>query len=154
MRFFFHIHPAYHGTGGRVTYISADWSELRLEIPHNWRTRNYVGTIFGGSLYGAVDPMFMIMLIQRLGPDYIVWDKAATIQFKKPGNCKLYACFNITDDEVQFIQEELKNTQSMDRVYRLDITDREGNIFAKVEKTIYIRKKNKIPDTLIVNATG
>ncbi len=143
MRFFFHIHPAYHGTGGRVTYISADWSELRLEIPHNWRTLNYVGTIFGGSLYGAVDPMFMIMLMKRLGPDFIVWDKAATIHFKKPGNCKLFACFEINDDEVKFIQEELKSTLSMERVYQLDITDREGNIFAKVEKTIYIRKKNK-----------
>jgi acyl-coenzyme A thioesterase PaaI-like protein len=143
-RLFFQIHPAYHGTGGRVKYISADWSELRLEIPLNWRTRNYVGTIFGGSLYGAVDPMFMIMLIRRLGPDFIVWDKAATIQFKKPGKCKLFARFEVTDEEVQFIQEKLKSTRSIDRVYQLDITDREGSINAQVEKTIYIRKKKKV----------
>jgi acyl-coenzyme A thioesterase PaaI-like protein len=141
MRFFFRIHPAYHGTGGRVTYISADWSELKLEIPHNWRTRNYVGTIFGGSLYGAVDPMYMIMLIQRLGPEYIVWDKAATIQFKKPGKFKLYACFKITEEEVQFIQQELKSGQSMERVYQLDITDLEGKVYVKVAKTIHIRRK-------------
>jgi len=141
MRLFFHIHPAYHGTGGRVTYISADWSELKLEIPLNWRTRNYVGTIFGGSMYAAVDPMYMIMLIQRLGPDYVVWDKAATIQFKKPGKCKLYACFEITDGEVQFIKQELKSTQSMDRFYQLDITDLKGDVYAKLDKTIYIRKK-------------
>jgi len=143
MRLFFRIHPAYRGTGGRVTYISADWSELKLEIPHNWRTRNYVGTIFGGSLYAAVDPMYMIMLIQRLGPDYVVWDKAATIQFKKPGKCKLYACFEITDEEVQFIQQELKKAKSMDRVYQLDITDLNGEVYAKVDKTIYIRKKDQ-----------
>jgi len=141
MRLFFHIHPAYHGTGGKVTYISADWSELILEIPLNWRTRNYVGTIFGGSLYGAVDPMYMIMLIQRLGPEYVVWDKAATIQFRKPGKCKLYASFKVSDEEVVFIRDELKSAQSVDRVYQLDITDFEGNIFAIVEKTIYIRKK-------------
>ena len=141
MRLFFQIHPAYHGTGGRVTYISADWSELKLEIPHNWRTRNYVGTIFGGCLYAAADPMYMIMLIQRLGPEYIVWDKAATIQFKKPGKCKLYACFEITDDEVQLIQQEVKSAQSLNRVYHLDITDLKGEVYAKVDKTIYIRKK-------------
>jgi len=116
---------------------------LKLEIPHNWRTRNYVGTIFGGSLYAAVDPMYMIMLIQRLGPDYVVWDKAATIQFKKPGKCKLYACFEITDEEVQFIQQELKKAKSMDRVYQLDITDLNGEVYAKVDKTIYIRKKDQ-----------
>ena len=141
MRLFFHIHPAYHGTGGRVTYISADWSELKLEIPHNWRTRNYVGTIFGGSLYGAVDPMYMIMLIQRLGPDYIVWDKAATIHFKKPGKCKLYASFEITNEEVQIIKQELKSSRSMERIYHLDITDKEGKVYVMVDKTIYIRKK-------------
>ena len=141
MRLFFHIHPAYHGTRGRVTYISADWSKLKLEIPHNWRTRNYVGTIFGGSMYAAVDPMFMIMLIQRLGPEYVVWDKAATIQFKKPGKCKLHACFEITDEEVMLIKQELKSTPSLDRVYQVEITDLKGGVYAKVDKTIYIRKK-------------
>jgi len=141
MRLFFRVHPAYHGTGGRVTYISADWSEVKLEIPHNWRTRNYVGTIFGGSLYGAVDPMYMIMLIQRLGPEYIVWDKAATIQFKKPGKCKLFAHFEIGDEEVRSIHQELESGRSLERVYQIDITDLEGTVYAKVEKTIYIRRK-------------
>jgi hypothetical protein len=141
MRLFFFIHPAYHGTGGRVTYIAADWSVLKLEIPHNWRTRNYVGTIFGGSLYGAVDPMYMIMLIQRLGKDFVVWDKAATIQFKKPGKCKLYACFEITNEEVQFIQQKLKSDRSLERIYHLDISDLEGEVYVQVDKTIYIRKK-------------
>lgn len=143
MKLFFRIHPAYHGTGGRVTYISGDWSELRLEIPHNWRTRNYVGTIFGGSMYGAVDPMFMIMLIQRLGPDYIVWDKAATIRFKKPGKSKLTACFEVPDEEVNLIKEELKDRRSLDRLYSLDLLDPDGEVVAQVEKTIYIRRKNQ-----------
>ena len=141
MRIFFRIHPAYHGTGGRVTYISADFSEVKLEIPLNWRTRNYVGTIFGGSMYAAVDPMYMIMLIQRLGPDYVVWDKAATIQFKKPGDRKLYASFEIGDEEVEWIKEELERTRSLDRVYQVDLKDGRGEVYAKVEKTIYVRRK-------------
>ena len=81
MRWGFNVFPAYRGTGARVTYISADWREVRVALPLSWRTRNYVGTIFGGSLYGAVDPMYMIMLIRILGPGYTVWDKAATIRF-------------------------------------------------------------------------
>src|SRR5271155_5915288 len=83
--------PAYFGTGGRLTYIADDWREVRVEIPLTVRTRNYVGTIFGGSMYGAVDPIYMLMLIRRLGPDYLVWDKAATIEFKKPGRETLHA---------------------------------------------------------------
>lgn len=84
-RWGFNCFPAYRGTGGRVTYIAADWREVRIKLPLNWRTRNYVGTTFGGSLYGAVDPFYMIMLIKLLGPDYIVRDKAAAILFRKPG---------------------------------------------------------------------
>lgn len=124
-----------------MTYISSDWSEITLVIPLNLRTRNYVGTIFGGSMYGAVDPMFMIMLIERLGSEYVVWDKAATIRFKKPGNCKLFAHFIIQDEELKFIREVLISKRSLDRVYMVDLKDAKGNIYATVEKTIYIRKK-------------
>lgn len=141
MRLFFYVHPAYHGTGGRIKYIASDWSEVRLVIPLNWWTRNYVGTIFGGSMYGAVDPIFMIMLIQRLGRDYIVWDKAAMIQFKKPGKYKLYAHFLVPDEEISYIQDELKTKRSVDRVYIVDLKDAEDIVYATVEKTIYIRKK-------------
>ena len=74
MRWKFNSFPAYRGTGARVTYIAADFREVRIRLPLSWRTRNVVGTIFGGSMYGAVDPIFMIMLIRLLGADYVVWD--------------------------------------------------------------------------------
>jgi hypothetical protein len=72
--------PVYRGTGGRLKYIAEDWSEIKLVLPLSWRTRNYVGTIFGGSIYSAVDPIYMLMPIRRLGPEFIVWDKSS-IQF-------------------------------------------------------------------------
>ena len=95
LRLLFNVFPAYRGTGARVTYIAEDFSEVRVKLPLSWRTRNYVGTIFGGSIYGAVDPMYMIMLIKLLGSDYIVWDKAASIRFRKPGRTTLFATFKI-----------------------------------------------------------
>ncbi|HWQ03642.1 MAG TPA: DUF4442 domain-containing protein [Candidatus Nitrosotenuis sp.] len=133
--------PCYRGTGGRVTYIAHDWSEIRVKLPLNWRTRNYVGTIFGGSLYGAVDPHFMLMLIQRLGPDFIVWDKAATIRFKKPGRGTLFARFEISDAEVQAIRALLRDLPSVDRIYTVELADAAGVVHATVEKTVYIRMR-------------
>ena len=88
-RWGFNLFPAWRGTGARVTYVADDWREVRVRLPLSWRTRNYVGTIFGGSLYGAADPIYMIMLIKVLGPGYVVWDKAATIRFRKPGTATL-----------------------------------------------------------------
>src|SRR6266540_3681853 len=140
MRWGFNFFPAFRGTGARVTYISGDFREMRVELPLNWRTRNYVGTIFGGSLYGAVDPLYMILLIKILGPGYVVWDKAATIRFLKPGRATLYARFSIDEEEIQTIHRLLETAPSIDRIYRVELADAAGTVHAEVEKTIYIRK--------------
>jgi acyl-coenzyme A thioesterase PaaI-like protein len=140
MRWGFNFFPAYRGTGARITYMSADFREVRVRLPLSWRTRNYVGTIFGGSLYGAVDPIYMIMLIKILGPGYIVWDKAATIRFRRPGRTTLFARFLIEEQEIRTIRELVEGNPSIDRVYRVDLVDAAGAVCASVEKTIYIRK--------------
>jgi hypothetical protein len=141
MRWGFNLFPAFRGTGARVTYIAGDYREVRVKLPLNWRTRNYVGTIFGGSFYGAVDPHYMIMLIKILGPGYVVWDKAATIRFKKPGRGTLYARFLISDEEIAEIRRLLETEPSIDRVYAVELKDADGVVHAVVDKTIYIRRK-------------
>ena len=141
LRWLFNFFPAYRGTGGRVLYIAADYREVRVKLPLSWRTRNYVGTIFGGSMYGAVDPMYMIMLIQLLGRDYVVWDKAATIRFRKPGRTTLFATFRIDDAELELIRNRTANGEPLDRTYNVDLVDAEGVVHASVEKVIYIKRK-------------
>jgi acyl-coenzyme A thioesterase PaaI-like protein len=125
----------------RLKYVAKDFREIRLEVPLNWRTRNYVGTIFGGSMYGAIDPICMLMLIKNLGPSYIIWDKAATIRFKKPGRSTLKASFKLDQKEIDLIRDELLKADSIERIYDIDLTDENGTTCATVEKTIHIRKK-------------
>ena len=141
LRWGWNLFPAYRGTGGRVTYVASDFREVHVRLPLSWRTRNYVGTIFGGSLYGAVDPIYMIMLIKILGPDYVVWDKAATIRFVRPGRTTLTARFRVNDEEVRAIRAELETADSVDRVYRVELIDAEGRVHAEVDKTIYVRRR-------------
>jgi acyl-coenzyme A thioesterase PaaI-like protein len=139
-RWGFNLFPAWRGTGARVTYIASDWREVRVRLPLSRRTRNYVGTIFGGSLYGAADPIYMIMLIRCLGPGYTVWDKAATIRFKKPGRSTLFARFVLEEGELEAIRRILQTAPSTDRVYTVNLADEHGVIHAMVEKTIFVRK--------------
>lgn len=143
MRWGFNLFPAFRGTGARITYISGDFREVHVKLPLNWRTRNYVGTIFGGSLYGAVDPHYMIMLIKILGPGYVVWDKAATIRFKKPGRGTLYARFLISEEEIAEIRRLLETEPSIDRVYRAELKSVDGVVHAVVDKTLYIRRDTR-----------
>ena len=140
MRWKFNFFPAFRGTGGRITHIAADMREIRIEVPLSWRTKNYVGTIYGGSMYGAVDPIHMVMLIILLGRDYIVWDKVATIRFRKPGRMTLFATVRIEDEELDAIRAAVANGP-IDRTYTVDLVDAEGVPHATIEKTIYIRKK-------------
>ena len=106
-----------------------------------------MGTIFGGSLYGAIDPFYMLMLIKILGPEYIVWDKAATIQFKRPGKGTLVARFVIDKNDPEEIRKLLQTEHSINRTYQVDLTDSDGIVCASFEKMIYIRRKNVLSKT-------
>ncbi len=141
LRWKFNLFPAYRGTGARVTYIAADFREVRVRLPLSWRSRNYVGTIFGGSLYGAVDPIYMIMLIRLLGPEYVVWDKSAEIRFLKPGRSTLHATFTIDDEELEAIRQATEEGP-VDRTYNIELVDDASVSHAAVTKTIYIRRKS------------
>jgi len=138
-RLAFNLWPCYRGSGGHVAFIAADWSEVRVRLPLSWRTRNYVGTIYGGSMVSAVDPFFMIMLIHRLGPGYQVWDKASSIRFRKPGRTTLTASLALPSGEEEAIREGLQGARSVDRTYRIELVDAAGLVHAEVEKVVNVR---------------
>jgi acyl-coenzyme A thioesterase PaaI-like protein len=142
LRWGFNLFPAYRATGARVEYVAHDFREVRIRLPLRLRTRNYVGTIFGGSMYGAVDPVYMLMLIRTLGPEYVVWDKSASIRFRKPGRSTLYARFTLDEAELDAIRVATADGASTDRVYRVELADAEGTVHAEVEKTLYVRRKD------------
>ena len=140
-RWKFNFFPAYRGSGARLTYISDDYHEIRVKIPLNWRTRNYVGTIYGGSMYSGIDPIYMLMLIKILGGGYVVWDKAAMIRFKRPGKETLFAEFLLMQEEIDEIKAKLETEKSIDRIYNVELADKNGKVHALIEKTLYIAKK-------------
>jgi len=117
-------------------YRSAD-GEMRLR-PWN---RNYVGTHYGGSLYSMTDPFYMLMLMENLGRDYIVWDKAASIRFRKPGKGTVRAEFRLTEQQLDEIRGRLASQEKYEPVFQIEVRDEAGNLIAEVEKVIHIRRK-------------
>lgn len=146
-RWYFNWFPAYRGTGARVEYIAADWREVRIRIPLSWRTRNYVGTIFGGSLYGAIDPIYMLMLIKTLGPEFTVWDKAATIRFLRPGRTTLFATFLLTPEVTQEVRETAMARGRVERDFEIQLVDAAGTVHATSTKTIHVRWRARQTDS-------
>ncbi|MDR3607808.1 MAG: DUF4442 domain-containing protein [Oligoflexia bacterium] len=143
MRFFFNIYPPYFGSGIKVEKIASDYKYLRVALKLRFYNRNYVGTQFGGSIYSMTDPHFMFLLINNLGSDYVVWDKAARIEFVKPGRAHLIAEFRINDELLATIKEKTKTGEKY--VFDLPVTvhDINGQVIAEVFKTLYVRRKRE-----------
>ena len=142
LRFFLNLYPPYLFTRTRVKSISADWRECVVELKKSWLTRNYVGTTFGGSLFAATDPFLMLMLIQILGiKDYIVWDKSAEIEYRRPVKSTITFRFRITDQDLAKIHGDLEKEGKSLPQFEIEGIDREGTACVKVRKTLYIKKK-------------
>jgi len=135
------MYPPYLGAGVRVTELADDFKTVRVEMPLRFYNRNYVGTHFGGSLYSMCDPFYMLMLINILGPEYIVWDKAATIRFKRPGKGVVKAVFQLSDEQIAAIKAAADTQGKVEPQFQVTVTDSDGNVVAEIDKLLYVRKK-------------
>jgi acyl-coenzyme A thioesterase PaaI-like protein len=137
----FNLFPAFRGTGARVVYIGENLRSIRIKLPLNWRTKNIYGTLFGGAMYAATDPLYAILIKVGLGPGYIVWDKAGAIRYRRPGRAALYAECSISDAELQDLRARLETEPSVDLDYEIPLVDGDGVVHAVVMKTIYVARK-------------
>jgi hypothetical protein len=135
------LFPTYRRTGGRAIFIATDLSDVHIRLKLGWGTKNYVGTMFGGSLASAADPIYMIQLMRILGNEYVVWDKSSSIRFKRPGDRTLYIRFLITDELLASIKERVLTEQEFDIELSTDWVDKEGTVYATVGKVLYIASK-------------
>lgn len=133
------IWPPLLGAGIRVRWRSARAVDVEMKL-RPWN-RNYVGTHYGGSLYSMTDPFYMLMLMENLGRDYIVWDKAAHIRFRKPGKGKVRAEFRLSDEQLDEIRDKLATQEKYEPTFLVEVKDESGDVVAEVQKVLHIRKK-------------
>jgi acyl-coenzyme A thioesterase PaaI-like protein len=133
--------PPFLGMGIRIQHIAPDLKAVDVEMKLRFWNANYVGTHFGGSLFAMTDPFYMLMLMANLGRDYIVWDKAATIRYRKPGKGTVRAEFRLSGSQIDDIREKLKTLPKYEPVFTVEVKDGAGVVIAEVEKVIHVRKK-------------
>jgi acyl-coenzyme A thioesterase PaaI-like protein len=137
MRFY----PPYLGAGIRIAEVSEDLRAITVEMDLTAWNRNYVGTHFGGSLYAMCDPFYMFMVIQAMGPDYVVWDKAASIDFLKPGRGRVTARFELPEERLDQIRAEVAANGKSHPRFEAAIRDQAGDVVARVGKVLSVRPK-------------
>ena len=137
------LYPPYLGAGVKVTYISEDWKELHVSMSLRWFNRNAVGTHFGGSLYSMIDPHLMLLLMQLLGKEYLVWDKSADIEFVKASKKKVTSVLKVSNEDLKVIRRRTINGEKYFSNFIVEIRDEDDDLVAKVNKTIYVRRKKQ-----------
>ena len=137
----FNWFPAWRATGGRVVEVSKDLRRIVVALPLKRGTRNAVGTIFGGSLFATTDGLHPTLLALHLGHDYIVWDKAGAIRYRKPARTTLFAEFSIDDAEIAVVRETVAEIGECERTYTVELRDAQGVVHTEVERTVYVASK-------------
>ncbi len=135
--------PPFLFGGVRLLDISDDWRSARVRLKLRWYNRNYVGTQFGGLLFAMTDPYWMIMVMECLGPDYIVWDKAAKIEFISPGRSDVYAQFQVRDQDLDELRVAAAGGDKVLRWFTVDVRTAEDVLVARVQKQLYVRLKTR-----------
>jgi acyl-coenzyme A thioesterase PaaI-like protein len=143
MRHIMNLWPPFLGAGIRVTRLQPDWRAIDVEMKLRFWNANFVGTHYGGSLYSMADPFYMLMLIHNLGPDYIVWDKSASIRFRKPGKGKMRASFRLSEEQIEAIRRQLQTAEKVEPAFTVQVTDEAGDLVAEVQKLLHVRTKSR-----------
>ncbi|MFK7833288.1 MAG: PaaI family thioesterase [Winogradskyella sp.] len=138
----FNWSPMYKRTTAKLIEVSDDLHYVKIRIKLNWKNRNYAGSLFGGSMLAATDPIYMIQLIQILGEDYVVWDKAVEARYKKPAKSTIYGEFIFTSEDIKQIKQLVSTQKETDFIKTMSLVDQNQNIIATFNKTLYIADKS------------
>jgi hypothetical protein len=137
------FYPPLWGAGIRVASHAHDWSSVVIEMKERWWNRNYVGVHYGGSLYSMCDPWFMLILMKQLGDEFVVWDKAASIRFRRPGKGLLRASFHIPSETIAEVKRQTLLNGVYEPTFKVNVIDREGKVVASVEKVLHVTAKRR-----------
>jgi acyl-coenzyme A thioesterase PaaI-like protein len=141
MRRMLNIWPPFLFSGITVLDVSRDFRSAKVRLKKKPLTSNYVGTLFGGSLFSMTDPFFMIMAMKNLGDRYIVWDKRGEIEFISPGKETVFANFAISEEELTEIKVEVEKSGKYLKWFEVELKTADGTVVARVKKQIYFREK-------------
>lgn len=139
----FNLSPMYRRSTGKIISVSEDLLTIKIKLPLSYKNRNYVNSIFGGSMFSAVDPIPMVQLMNLLDDNYIIWDKSAEIFFKRPAKENLFAEFTYASEELENIKKQVSQENEIEIIKETFLTNEDKTVtFCKVQKTIYIADKN------------
>lgn len=141
LRAVLNVWPPYWGTGISVREVDPGWRRMVVQMKQRFYNMNAFGTHFGGSLYAMCDPHYALLLVPLLGRGYVVWDKAAAIDFLKPGSGTVTAVFDWSEEQLAEILARTAQGEKFEPRRTLEVKDAAGAVVARVHKTLHVRRR-------------
>lgn len=140
-RLVMNLWPTYRFAGIRIERIAPDWTAVDVRLRVRGLARNAVGTAFGGSLFAMGDPFLMLMAMRQLGPEYVVWDKQASIDFVKPGRGTVRGHFRLGPGDVETMRKATADGDKHLPWFEDVLVDESGDVVARLRRQLYVRRK-------------
>lgn len=141
VRFALNWWSPFRGAGIRVRHIGPDFRSAMVEMRLRSFSRRQAGTHAGGSLYAMTDPFFALMLQANLGAEYMVWDKAGSIEHVAPARGRVWARLELGEADLDHVARMTEAGDKHLHLFKVDIKDDDGMVVARVEKLVYVRRK-------------
>ena len=131
-------------SGIRITHLADDFTRIRAKLA-GWRsTQNLHGSQFGGSLFAMTDPIYSLMLNGIFHGRCYVWDKAAEIEFVKPGRGAVYLDCSISREEIAAIEAAIAGGGKYLPEFTVRLYDDHGDTVDLVRRVVYVRLKKEL----------
>jgi acyl-coenzyme A thioesterase PaaI-like protein len=143
-RWLVNLWPPFLAAGIRVLAVAPDWRWVHVRLRRHFFNANYVGTHFGGSLFAMTDPFWMIMVMENLGRDYLVWDKAAEIEFVAALKGDVFAEFRLEPAVLEELRTAAAGGEKVLRWFEVEVRAANGEVAARVRKQVYVRLKARV----------
>jgi hypothetical protein len=144
VRWGLNLWPPFAGAGIRVRHIAPDFRQFVVEMPLRRCNRNQFGAHFGGSLYAMTDPFFVLMLCRNLGPDYVVWDRSACIDYIAAGRSRVRVVLKLAESDLRSIRTMTDSGSKHLHLFHADVVDAEDLLVARIEKLVYVRRRRAV----------
>ncbi len=126
-----------------VVDISDDFHSIQVKIHKSFLNLNANKTIFGGTIFSAIDPIHSVLLdciFKKKGINKTVaWLKSANIQYLKPGTTDLQFKVSLQAYQVNEALNDIEHHGKVVKTFMTEIFDVTGLKCAECHNEIYIR---------------
>ncbi len=135
-----------------VKRVHDNFVGIDVKICKSFLNINSNRTVFGGTIFAALDPVHPLLLDQifksRGLRNTVAWLKSAQIDYLKPGQTSLYFSVHFSTEQIDEAYSSIRRDGKVVRTFLTEVYDKNGVLCAVSHNEVYIRDLSFVKPTL------